>query len=140
MGKNFFFDQKFCFDQKFLLTKKFFYTKKNSFICLVSLSCVLFTLSIPLLPLRPLLRRSRHQPPRSPSRGQPDPLGPRRTHPPPYPLPCTSGRKPSWRTSDRTCGPIEPRPQRWRWCCSTCRQLSAPWPSHLRAQRLGAGS
>merc|ERR1712062_364137 len=79
-----------------------------------------------LLELRPRQRQCcQFRPPRNLSRGQPDPLGPLRTLPPPYPLPRTSGRTLSWHTSDQTCDPIEPRLLQSQLYCSTCRHLSA---------------
>ncbi|KAA8579425.1 hypothetical protein FQN60_006518 [Etheostoma spectabile] len=77
---------------------------------------------------------------RNPSPGRPCPLWPPRTPPPPSPLPRTSGRRPSWRTSGRTCGRGEPRPRRWRWCCSACTRPAAPWPGLLQEPRWEAGS
>ena len=98
------------------------------------------TFSTPLLPRQPRHQRSPLQPLRSPSPGQPDPHGPRRTHPPPCPPPRTSARRRAWRTSGQTCGPDGPKPRRWRWCCSTCRRRAAPWLGHRQAPRWGAGS
>merc|ERR1719317_1819391 len=88
---------------------------------IVSPSC--FT-NTPLPPPLPPHQQSQFQPPRSPSPEQPGPPSPQRTHPPPFLLPRTSGRTLSWRTSDQTCDPDEPRPQRWQWCWTTCRLLS----------------
>ena len=90
----------------------------------------------------PLLRcqRTRHQPPRSPSRGQPNPLWPQRTLLPPYPHQRTNERMLSWSTSNRTCDRYERTPQRWRWSWRSCRRLSEPWPSHHLEQQLVAGS
>merc|ERR1712087_271649 len=58
-----------------------------------------------ILQLHPLPPWSPSQPPRSPSPERRDPPWPRRTLPPPCPPRRTSGRRPSWRTSGRTCGP-----------------------------------
>uniref|UniRef100_A0A3B5LT12 Tyrosine-protein phosphatase domain-containing protein n=1 Tax=Xiphophorus couchianus TaxID=32473 RepID=A0A3B5LT12_9TELE len=66
---------------------------------------------------RPRRRRCPSPPPRSPSPGPPCPPAPPRTRPPPCPRPRTSGRRPAWRTSGRTCGRGAPRPRRWPWCC-----------------------
>ncbi|KAF4526368.1 hypothetical protein B566_EDAN014106 [Ephemera danica] len=93
-------------------------------------------LSIPQHPL-PRLPQSPCRPLRSPSRGQPSPHGLRRTLLPPYPHRHTSARRRAWRTSDRTCGLDEPRPQQWQWCCSTCTRHAEPWQDHLRAPQLG---
>ena len=74
----------------------------------------------------------------SPSPGQPNPLLPLRILLLPYPLRRTSGRRLSWHTSDQTCGQDEPRPQQWRWCCSTCKLHAEPWPDHLKCQSISA--
>merc|ERR1712179_279962 len=108
--------------------------------CCCLLVLFVFYFNIPLPPPHPHPRLSQLRPPRNLSLEQRDPHGPRRILPLPYPLLHTSGRKRAWRTSDRICDQDEPRPRRWRWCCSTCRWPSVPWPNHRREQRWVAGS
>uniref|UniRef100_A0A673M7A6 Vacuolar protein sorting-associated protein 37B-like n=1 Tax=Sinocyclocheilus rhinocerous TaxID=307959 RepID=A0A673M7A6_9TELE len=74
-----------------------------------------------LLPLHLLLRECRLPPLRNLSRERLNLHGPPQTRPPPYLLRRTSARRLSSRTLDQTCDPDGPRPQRWLWCCSTCR-------------------
>ena len=54
--------------------------------------------STPRPPPRLRPQRTRHRPPRSPSRGQPCPHEPQRTHPPPCPHQRTSEQRHAWST------------------------------------------
>ena len=63
-------------------------------------------LNTPRLPLHLRPQQTRLRPPRSPSRGLPNPRAPQRTLLLPYPHRRTSAQKHAWHTSDRTCGPI----------------------------------